>query len=65
MYKIEIEISDSKAREWRQLLADRLKRETGKTVRKAATLDEICKVALLRVVANEAMEQADETEEKV
>lgn len=65
MYKIEIEISDSKAREWRQLLADRLKRETGKTVRKAATLDEICKVVLLRVVANEAMEQADETEEKV
>ena len=65
MYKIEIEISDSKAREWRQLLADRLKRETGKTVRKAATLDEICKVVLLRVVANEAMEQAEEAEEKV
>lgn len=65
MYKIEIEIADSKAGEWRQLLADHLKRETGKTVREAATLDEICKVVLLRAVASEAMEQADETEEKV
>ena len=46
-------------------MADHLKRETGKTVRKAATLDEICKVVLLRVVANEAMEQAEEAEEKV
>jgi hypothetical protein len=63
MYKIEIEISDSKAREWRQLLADRLKRETGKTVRNAATLDEVCKVVLLRQVADEAVKQAIETEE--
>lgn len=58
MYKIEIEISDSKAREWRKLLADHLKRETGKTVRKTATLDEVCKLTLLRQVAIEAAEQA-------
>lgn len=62
MYKIEIEISDAKAREWRWLLAESQKRETGKTVRKAATLDQLCKVALLRIIAKEAAEQAAEAE---
>lgn len=65
MYKIEIEISNAKAREWRWLLAEYLKRETGKTVRKAATLDQVCKVALLRLIAIEAAEQAEEVEEKI
>ena len=65
MYKIEIEISDVKAREWRQLLADYLKRETDKTLRESVTLDRLCKVALLRIIAIEAAEQVAEAEGRV
>ena len=41
MYKIEIEITKEKAREWRTLLADALERETGNKVRAIAALEEL------------------------
>lgn len=43
MVKIEIEVTKEKAREWRVILADHLKRKTGKTVRAIATSDELAR----------------------
>lgn len=62
MYKIEIEITEEKARRWRAFLADALKRKTGKEIHEDALLDKICEAVLSRTVAKEAKHQAEEAE---
>lgn len=65
MYRIEIEITEEKARRWRTFLADALERETGSKVRTMATLDEICLIVLSSAVAKESARQAEEVEKSL
>lgn len=65
MVKIEIEVTKEKAREWRVILADHLKRKTGKTVKAIATIDDICRAVLLGVISDELARQSEEAEKEL
>ncbi len=62
MKTIELKITDEQARTWGTVLADYIKRQTGKTVSENAPIENIVRATLLTVVMGELAQQALEAE---
>lgn len=65
MQVIIIKISDRDARQWEAALRAKLTHEKGVAPKQSADLNDLAKVALLQIVADELRRQAAEAEEKL